>query len=41
MALFVALTLFHHRIDGFYNRDLRALVVDLLGVSSQATRPAR
>jgi hypothetical protein len=36
MALFMALTLFHHLIDGFHNRDLRALVVDLLGVSSQA-----
>jgi hypothetical protein len=35
MALFMALTLFHHLIDGFHNRDLRALVVDLLGVSSQ------
>jgi hypothetical protein len=30
MALFVALTLFHHLIDGFHNRDLRALVGDLL-----------
>jgi hypothetical protein len=35
MALFMALTLFHHLIDGFHNRDLRALVVDLLGVHSQ------
>jgi len=35
MALFMALTLFQHLIDGFHNRDLRALVVDLLGVSSQ------
>jgi hypothetical protein len=34
MALFLALTLFQHLIDGFHNRDLRALVVDLLGVSS-------
>jgi len=34
MALFVALTLFQHLIDGFHNRDLRALVVDLLGVTS-------
>ena len=34
MALLVALTLFQHVIDGFHNRDLRALVVDLLGVSS-------
>jgi hypothetical protein len=34
MALFLALTLFHHLIDGFHNRDLRTLVVDLLGVPS-------
>lgn len=34
MALFLALTLFQHLIDGFHNRDLRALVVDLLGVST-------
>ena len=34
MALFVALTLFQHLIDGFHNRDLRTLVVDLLGVTS-------
>lgn len=32
MALFLALTLFQHLIDGFRNRDLRALVADLLGV---------
>jgi hypothetical protein len=32
MALFLALTLFRHPIDGFHNRDLRQLVVDLLGV---------
>jgi hypothetical protein len=31
----MALTLFHHLIDGFHNRDLRALVVDLLGVTSK------
>ena len=36
MALLLALTMFHHLIDGFHNRDLRALVVDLLGVSPQA-----
>jgi len=34
MALLLALTLFQHLIDGFHNRDLRALVVDLLGVAS-------
>jgi hypothetical protein len=34
MALFLALTLFQHLIDGFHNRDLRALVVDLLGVTA-------
>lgn len=33
MALLGALTLFQHLIDGFHNRDLRALVVDLLGVT--------
>jgi len=31
---FLALTLFHHLIDGFHNRDLRALVIDLLSVTS-------
>ncbi|HVI78475.1 MAG TPA: hypothetical protein VM715_10000, partial [Candidatus Acidoferrum sp.] len=35
MALFLALTLFHHLIDGFHNRDLRALVVELLGVTDE------
>jgi hypothetical protein len=35
MALFLALTLFQHLIDGFHNRDLRAVVVDLLGVTSE------
>jgi len=34
MALFLALTLFQHLIDGFHNRDLRGLVVQILGVSS-------
>jgi hypothetical protein len=33
-ALFLALTLFHHLIDGFHNRDLRELVLDLLGVTA-------
>ena len=33
MALFLALTLFHHLIDGFHNRDLRAQVAQLLGVA--------
>ena len=32
MALFLALTLFHHLIDGFRNSDLRSHVADLLGV---------
>jgi hypothetical protein len=32
MALFLALTLFHHLIDGFRNRELRQQVADLLGV---------
>jgi hypothetical protein len=35
MALFLALTLFQHLIDGFHNRDLRALVIDLLGVTGE------
>jgi hypothetical protein len=35
MALFLALTLFRHLIDGFHNRDLRALVVELLGVTDE------
>lgn len=35
MALFLALTLFQHLIDGFHNRDLRALVIDLLGVQAE------
>jgi hypothetical protein len=40
MALFLALTLFQHLIDGFRNRDLRALVADLLGVTiSEYTAP--
>jgi len=34
MALFVALALFQHLIDGFHNRDLRSLVADLLGVTT-------
>jgi len=33
MALFVALTLFQHLIDGFHNRDLRQHVIALLGVT--------
>ena len=35
MALFVALALFQHLIDGFHNRDLRQHVITLLGVTSQ------
>jgi hypothetical protein len=35
MALFVALALFQHLIDGFYNRDLREHVIALLGVTSE------
>jgi hypothetical protein len=33
MALFLALTLFQHLIDGFHNHDLRQMVADLLGVT--------
>jgi hypothetical protein len=34
MALFLALTFFHHLIDGFCNSDLRSHVADLLGVDT-------
>src|SRR5438309_7280380 len=33
MALFLALTLLQHLIDGFHHRHLRVLVGDLLGVT--------
>jgi hypothetical protein len=36
MALFLALTLFQHLIDGFRHHDLRQHVADLLGVSLTA-----
>ena len=39
MALLLALTLFHHLIDGFRNRDLRQQVADLLGVTLAAYTP--
>jgi len=39
MALFLALTLFQHLIDGFRNRDLRSLVGYLLGVPVQRDAP--
>ena len=35
MALWLALTLFQHLIDGFHNRDLRSLVADLLGLTTE------
>jgi len=35
MALLLALTLFQHLINGFHNRDLRHLVADLLGVTTE------
>jgi hypothetical protein len=35
MALLVALTLFQHLVDGFHNRDLRGMVADLLGVTTE------
>jgi hypothetical protein len=35
MALFQALTLFQHLVDGFHNRDLRSLVTHLLGVTTE------
>jgi hypothetical protein len=34
MALFLALTMFEHLINGFHNRDLRAVVTHLLGVGA-------
>jgi len=33
MALFLALTLFRHRIDGFRNSDLRTHVAELPSIS--------
>jgi hypothetical protein len=38
MALFPALTLVQHLIDGFHNRDLRQLVADLVGVARLFSR---
>jgi len=35
MALFLALALFQHLIDGFHNRDLRASVSSFLGVTDE------
>jgi hypothetical protein len=35
MALFLALTLFQHLIDGFHNRELHELVSDLLGLTTE------
>src|SRR5215468_2034976 len=35
MALLLALTMFQHLIDGFHNRDLRGLVANLLGVTTE------
>jgi hypothetical protein len=34
-ALLWALALLQHLIDGFHNRDLRGLVADLLGVTTE------
>jgi hypothetical protein len=39
MALLLALTLFHHLIDGFRNHDLRQEVVELLGVTLDEYTP--
>ena len=41
MALFVALTLFQHLINGFHNHDLRARVADLLGVTEEQYTASR
>ena len=35
MALLLALTLFQHLIDGFHNREFRAVVADLLNVTTE------
>ncbi|MGH9663785.1 MAG: hypothetical protein ACRD9L_05120 [Bryobacteraceae bacterium] len=35
MALLLALTLFQPLIDGFHNRDLRSVVANLLGVTTE------
>src|ERR1700682_429288 len=39
MALLLALTLFHHLIDGFRNHDLRQQAADLLGVTPAEYTP--
>jgi hypothetical protein len=39
MALFLALTLFQHLIDGFRNGDLRQQVADLMGVTLEEYTP--
>jgi hypothetical protein len=41
MALFVALTMFQHLIDGFQNRDLREQVASLLGVGLEGYSPSQ
>ena len=41
MALLLALTMFHHLIDGFRNHDLRPQVADLLGVALTAYTPGQ
>jgi hypothetical protein len=35
MARLLALTLFQYLIDGFHNHDLRVLLADLLGVTTE------
>ncbi|MGI8746647.1 MAG: hypothetical protein ACR2NN_29545 [Bryobacteraceae bacterium] len=39
--MFLALTLFQHLIEGFHNRDLRALVADLLVVTKNEYTASR
>ena len=41
MALMLALTMFHHLIDGFRNHDLRQQVADLLGVTLSQYSPGQ
>ncbi len=41
MALMLALTMFHHLIDGFRNHDLRQQVADLLGVTLSEYSPGQ
>jgi hypothetical protein len=41
MALLLALTMFHHLVDGFRNHDLRQQVADLLGMALSEYSPGQ